>query len=329
VANGAVWIEEGREAWTDAVLDNGDDVDDPNEINEARSDFIRSQGFDTPLAWGESIAQAYRQFENELFTRWPAANSWITSGAPGTSQIGINFPDDTVFIEDNTSFGYEYEFFAQPTENWNIIINASQTQVLRSRVFGEEVNNVLDFIVGELSGPAGQVPLWGPEGQMGQERVAPFLGQLITNRALLGTPTGELREWKHNLITNYDFSEGVLSGFGIGGAIRLEDSQVIGFPPQYVDPVTGEVLPDGSRPDKALSVDLSNPFTDSSRETYDLWFKYKTKLTDRIDMRLQLNIYNVGDDKGTVPLFINPDGSVGTRGIRMGRSWALTSTFMF
>lgn len=329
VANGAVWIEEGRAAWTDAVLDNGDDIDDDNEINPDRSQFIRDQGFDSVIGWGESIASAYRDFESELFSTYPSALSWITRGAPGTSDIGINFPDDTVFIEDNESFGTEIEFVARPTNNWNIAINASKTEVLRSKVFGDEVNAALDLIVGALNGPAGQVPLWGPEGQQGSARVAPFLGQLITNRALLGTPTGELRKWKYNLITNYDFSEGALAGFGVGVGLRYEDSQVIGFPPIYVDPVTGETLPDASRPDKALSVDISQPFRDSSRTTGDLWLKYSRKLSDKIDWRIQLNIFNVADDKGTVPLFVNPDGTFGTLGIREGRSWQITNTFEF
>ena len=224
----------------------------------------------------------------------------------------------------------EFEFTARPTNNWNIAINASKTEVLRSRVFGDEVNEVLDFIVENLSaGKPGQVPRGNPESQLGRDRVAPFLGQLITNRALLGTPTGELRKWKYNLITNYDFTEGSLQGFGIGGGYRWEDSQVVGFPPVYVDPVTGEPLSDGSRPDKATTVDIDNPFKDSTREMFDLWFKFHTKLTDKIDWRIQLNIFNVADDKGTVPLWINPDGSFGTLGIREGRSWQLSNTFEF
>ena len=311
------------------MLDNGDEIDDPNEINADRSQFIRDQGFNSVLAWGQSITQAYRQFEDELFTRWPEANSWITRGGPGTNDIGINFPDDTVFIEDNESYGYEFELTARPTDNWNIAVNASKTEVLRSKVFGEEVNEVLDFIVENLNGPAGQIPLWGPEGQMGLTRTAPFLGQLITNRALLGTPTGELRKWKYNLITNYDFDEGTLAGFGIGGGIRYEDSQVIGFPPQYVDSVTGEPFSDRGPSGAALSVDLDNPYRDSSRTTFDLWLKYGMKLTDKIDWRIQLNIFNVGNDKGTVPLFVNPDGTFGTLGIRDGRSWRISNTFEF
>ncbi|MCB1124280.1 MAG: hypothetical protein KJT03_22200, partial [Verrucomicrobiae bacterium] len=330
VGSGVAWIEEGNVNWVNAFFDNDNGESEQYEVNAARTAFIQSQGYSSPQAWGQAIATAYRAFENELFTRWPATNSWITRGGPGTNDIGINFPDDTVFIEDNQSFGTEFEFTARPTDNWNIAINASKTEVLRSKVFGDEVNEVLDFIVENLSaGLPGQVPLWGPNGQLGRDRVAPFLGQLITNRALLGTPTGELRKWRYNLISSYDFTEGALAGFGVGVGVRYEDSQVIGYPPRYVDPITGETLPDRSRPDAALSVDISSPYRDSSRITYDTWFRYKTKLTDKIDWRIQLNIFNVADDWGTVPLHINPDGTVGTRGIRDGRSWQLSNTFEF
>jgi len=329
VSNGSVWIEQGRDVFTDAVLDNGDEIDDPNEINPTRSQEIRDAGFDDVFEWAQFVAADFRDFEAELFTRFPDARSWITGGEPGTDSLSINFPDDTVFIEDNASFGTEFEFFANPTDNWNLTVNASKTEVLRSKVFGDEVNEVLDFIVGRLSGPAGMVPLWGPEGQMLQARVAPFLGQLITNRALLGTPTGELRKWKVNVITNYDFTEGFLEGFGVGGAFRHEDDQVVGFPPILVDPVTGDRLDDRSRSDAALAVDIDRPFTDETRQTVDIWFKYKRKLTDQIDWRIQLNFFNVFNDRGTVPLFRNPDGTIGTRGIREGRSWQLTNTFEF
>lgn len=328
--SGVALIENRTTGWNeDLVLDNGDDVDDPGELSEARSDFIRAQGFNDPLAWGDSIAAAFRNMQETIFTRWPAANSWVTGGALGTDTFNIIFPDDTVFIEDNESFGTEIEFTARPTDNWNLAINAAKTEVLRTKVFSDAVNEVIDYIVGELSGPAGQVPMWGPEGTMLQGWVAPFSGELITNRALLGTPTGELRKWRINAISSYDFTEGALAGFGVGAGIRYEDSQVIGFPPRYVNPVTGEPYPDRGGADAALSVDIDNPYRDNDRWTYDLWLRYDTKLSDKINWRIQLNVFNVTDDHGTVPLWVNPDGAIATRGIREGRSWQLTNTFEF
>lgn len=301
IRNGVVPIERGDASRANAVLDNGDDVDDPGELSVARSEEIRDLGYTSAQDWLNDAASSFRAMEQELFSRWPATQSWITGGEPGTDFINVNFPDDTVFIEDNTSRGQEYEFLARPTPNWNILVNASRTEVLRSKVFGDEVNEVLDFIVGELSGPAGTVPLWGPGGQFTGTRVAPFLGQLITNRALLGTPTGELREWKLNVVTSYNFTDGPLDGFGVGLGYRYEDPQVIGFPPIYIDPVTGEPQ-DVPQPNSALSVDLDSPFEDDARHTYDLWLKYKTRLFDKVDWRIQLNVFNVADDEGTVPL---------------------------
>lgn len=327
IRNGVVRFEQGLSGWDTAVLDNGDGVDDPGELSEGRSAEIRAAGFNDVQSWGQAASSAFRNMQETLFSQWPSTQSWITGGEIGSDHINVNFPDDTVFTEDNKSSGVEFEFTARPTDNWNILVNVSQTEVLRSKVFQDDVNEVLDFIVAELNGIAGDVPLWGPGGQMGRVRVAPFLGQLITNRALLGTPTGEIREWKWNVVTNYDFDEGFLDGFGIGGAVRWEDSQVIGFPPIYVDPQTGAPVERSNT--AALSVDLDSPIRDESRTTYDLWLKYKLKVFDNIDWRLQLNIYNLFDDKGTTPLHINPDGSYGTEGIRFGRSWQISSTFEF
>ncbi len=204
--------------------------------------------------------------EDLFLNEYPVTQAWITGGAPGTDNISVIFPDDTVFIEDNESFGYEYEFTARPTPNWNIIVNISKTEVLRSRVFTEETNEVIDFIVNRVNGPAGDIAMWCPECNVIKDWVAPFIGQLVTNRALLGTPTGELRKWKGNLVTNYNFTDGILDGVGIGGAVRYDDSQVIGFPPIYVDPVTGNPITGATIPSNAaITVDLDRPYMDDDR----------------------------------------------------------------
>lgn len=70
-------------------------------------------------------------------------------------------------------------------------------------------------------------------------------------------------------------------------------------------------------------------FTDGDRHTFDLWASYSMPLTDSIDWRIQLNIFNAFGKNELVPLHINPDGSPGHLGIREGRSWAITNTFTF
>lgn len=337
-----VWSIETRFGpWSrNPALNNGDGVDDPDELGPSLSQRIRETGFDDAFGWGDSVAQAYRDFRQKLSTRWPTSDLWISDTHPQTNEPLINFPDDTVFVEDNTSFGTEFEFTARPVDNWNIRISASKTEALRSKVYGDQVRELIDFITDEVTGLPGQIPVLTPNGGnffrwpgddsefLAGTRALPFIAQLVTNRALLGTPTGELRKWKANIVSSYGFRAGFLSGIGIGAGVRYENSQVIGFPPIYVDPVTGERLT-GRRADEAITVDLDNPYRDDSRTTADLWLNYRRKLNDKIDWRIQLNVFNVFDDEGTVPLWINPDGTVGTRGIRFGRSWSLTNTFEF
>jgi hypothetical protein len=45
-----------------------------------------------------------------------------------------------------------------------------------------------------------------------------------------GSPVQELRRWRFNVVTNYDFRGERLKGFSIGGAARWQDRVAIGFP---------------------------------------------------------------------------------------------------
>jgi len=296
-------------------------------------------GFDSEADFRtQVVAPAFRELEDGLYNILDGvARPWFTDEdfSPGQqTRTSVSFPDDTVFTEDQSSFGLEFEFFAQPTENWNLTVNASKVTSVRDQIFSDDLNQVLDFIVEGMAGPAGNLPMWCAfcgtfNGNSIRDWIAPFTGQLISVRATEGASQPEIRKWRVNVITNYDFNEGFLDGFGAGVAFRYEDEATLGFQPIIVDSFTGERLDDPGTSGAALAVDLDQPFTDSARETFDVWLKYKRKLTDRIDWRIQLNFFNVFNDREAVPLFVNPDGSVGSRGIREGRSWQLTNTFEF
>jgi len=263
----------------------------PEDLDPLRRQQFEESGFDTVLEYGDFIAQEFRDFSAELFARFPAMNNLKVDPEwdPATTQERDNLilPLDSVFVEDNSSFGLEFDFTAQPTDNWNLTVNAAKVQALRSRIFSDQLNEVLDFFIEGMAGPAGSLPLWGPNGQQVRDRVAPLTGALASNRALLGTPTGELRKWRVNVINDYKFTEGLLDGFGVGGAFRHESSQTIGFQPILIDPATGNEVEPGF-PGAAVSVDPDRPFEDQARQTVDVWFKYRRKLTDRIDWRVEL-----------------------------------------
>ena len=92
---------------------------------------------------------------------------------------------------------------------------------------------------------------------------------------------------------------------------------VIGYRIQN-DPTTGEP-----------NFILDNPYPGPSESNLDLWLGYDMKLTDKIDWRIQLNVYNVGDDESLIPLTTQPDGTPAGYRISPTQIWRVTSTFKF
>lgn len=265
------------------------------------------------------VAPAWREFEARLWNEVPLARSWyLTEFQPGDRVApNILFPDNATLTENQVSSGYEFELTANPTDNWTIAINASQTEAVRDGVPSADFGEAVDIIIEGLKGtPAGEIPMWWNNGPNIVNTLDPFIGQLVLARALNGSVQPEIRKWRGNLITNYDFDEGALKGLGVGGAYRYEDGQIYSYQPIM-------------NSDGSTGVDLSTSYKDPNRDTFDFWISYRTKLTDKVDWRIQLNLRNVFGENELVPLHRNPDGSFGTMGIREGSSWTLSNTFTF
>ena len=143
-------------------------------------------------------------------------------------------------------------------------------------------------------------------------------GPIVQARALDGTVSNEQREWRFTGESTYQFREGALEGWGVGGAIRWEDEAATGYV-FSVDPETGAPLPDVNR-----------PYYDDGLFSGDLWFTYNTMIwDDKVDWRLQLNIRNLVGESGNIPVRTNPDGQVAVIRIPNPRTVYLSSTFKF
>ncbi len=255
----------------------------------------------------ELAPQAYQDvFNYELLT------------VNGIRQLEYTSPGNVVATTDFVSDGMEIEGVFSPTPNWRIMFNVSQQQTVRSntaRAFSELL---------EL-----RQPVWDRVADFWQDdRLNIKIGDnakrriLDPTRAILlldGSPAPEQREWRANLITNYDFSdEGALKGFGIGGAYRWEDSVAIGFPTTFDDELQDDVL------------DVQNPYFGGIEDNIDFWISYQRPIfDDKVDWKLQLNIRNLLDDEDLIPVARDPDLTyVGMR-IQPGRTFTLSSRFEF
>jgi outer membrane receptor protein involved in Fe transport len=223
---------------------------------------------------------------------------------------------------DTQSRGYEFELTANPTPDWRLAFNASETTAIRTNVGGPVLDDLVAYMDKVMAGPSGDLVRFNSDYSAPNElRMdwTPWRGQYTLLKLQEKTSASELRKWRYNLVSNYHFSHGMLKGFGVGGGYRWQDKVVIGYP----------VVPDLKDATKT-SFDLTKPYYGPSEDAVDLWLSYERKITNRIGWRVQLNVYNVGKNDKLIPISVQPDGKTwASARIAPVQEWMLTNTFSF
>ena len=135
-----------------------------------------------------------------------------------------------------------------------------------------------------------------------------------------GRVNPQLSEWHWATVANYTFDQGFLDGFSIGGAMRWNAEQVIGYN------VT-KVTIDGQEVD---SSDLDSPYYGDSDLFTDIWFGYRRQLFEgKLNWKIQLNVRNFGNDADLDEVATHLDGSYARYRIVPESSWFITNTFDF
>lgn len=148
--------------------------------------------------------------------------------------------------------------------------------------------------------------------------------QLALDRDLQGQSVQGQRKYRWSFLTSYNFTEGLLKGFTLGGSQRWEDAAVIG----YYGKASGVNVYNG-QPVMDIS-DVTRPIKDEGNYYTDFWVSYRTKiLKDRVGLKVQLNISNVFESGGLRPVAVNYDGSPYAFRIIDPRQYTLTTTFDF
>ena len=323
-ATTAVDVVQGR-ALEDAAI---------TRWNEAQA-WLTEKGFFS--AWGfqpQSLSVLTDRTTYENAAGGPLAMDPAPQFAPDPASISAyvaTAPQGFTVAADTQSEGYEFEFTANPLPNWRIAFNAAKATATRSNVGGPELAEYVEYIdnllatpIGEYNGvtyTVGNMPQFGNPGLSLVANVwNPWRGNYTLLKQQENADAPEIRKWRYTAVTNYTFREGFLKGFGVGASYRWLDKVVIGYP---------VVIPDPARPAVA-EFDLSKPYYGPSEDALDVWLSYQRKLTDKIDWKIQLNVYNVGKGDDLIPISIQPDGQTwaGAR-IAPAQEWMLTNTFMF
>ena len=272
--------------------------------------------------------------------------STINEFLAGTAVVSTSTPGirDT---EDVTAEGVELEVVYNVTPAWRLALNVARQEAVISnlapgseaaireaeRVYGLSIPGT-NVLIGDL--PALGLSSYDPSASgrarfgsafansnaetLAEQLRRQFSVPLNTAQSQEGRQSDELRKWRVNLITNYDFREGSLNGLGVGGAIRYQSKSVIGYP--YIDA-------DGNG---TLDVaDVTRPYYDQAQTDYDVWFSYRMPFFREYGRwKLQLNVRNVfSNSDDFIPVRAQPDGQVAAVRMAPQRTFNLSSTFEF
>ncbi len=225
-------------------------------------------------------------------------------------QINGISPNGTI---DNTSKGWEVELNYRPTPNWNIQLNASKTDAFRESL-GQPMLDFIGTQWAKMQGPAGDLRLWwGGDNTLRRYYEDNIISAVEFQNESIGFQVPELRPWRTSLITNYSFEGDKFKGVNVGGAMRYQDKQILGY---------------GLKDDNS-GLSVNNPIYGEDETHFDLWLGYERAITDKVDWRIQFNVRNAFEDVGLVPISANPDGSYAAQRIAEGQSWSVTNTFRF
>jgi len=255
-------------------------------------------------------------------------------------------------VSDFQAEGMEVEGVWNPTSNWTMIFNVAQQKAIKTNVLKSYIKYYAirepqwlkmspDNQTGLLSRPNTYKRYDDLNGNGSPDPGEPSKANFIFNQTratqwskLLretlreGALLDEVREWRANVVTNYDFdADSALRGWSVGGAFRWQDEVGVGFTNGILTPGDAD-LPAGL--DTIAVSDVTQPLFGPTEQNLDLWVKHTRKIfNDKVDWRIQLNIRNALNNDDLIITNMSGDGLPSGIRIMNPINFRLTSTFSF
>ncbi len=269
-------------------------------------------------AWGFTPQDVPVNLDRTAYEASPAANA--PANTAGVFAYVATPPPGFTITSDTESKGYEFEFTANPTQNWRMSFNASQTWATRRNVGGQMIDDYVAYLDSKLTNPDGSLTPAGAMPQFGNTTLnlyanvyGPWRSNYVQVKSQEGAAVPEIRKWRYTFVTNYTFRQGFLKNVGVGGSYRWQDKVVIGYPTK-----AGGLF------------DFSKPYRGPAEDAVDLWASYEHKLSEKIGWKIQLNVRNAIARDGVIPISIEPDGRTwASVKIKPNQEWFVTNTFSF
>jgi hypothetical protein len=283
------------------------------------------------------LASSPSRAANTPFNRWRdpvwnVANRYRTltgvDDYPGAGTGGFRERGRCCYwvMSDNTSTGEEVSINVRPIDGLNIRFTYTDREAVESNIgniWFQWIDERLEDSWTKFSVPEGGVgnprdldgdgeigtwtwdTAWYNDNNDGDQTLAEYFQDVTLNgpigatliQALDGKKNEFDRARSANLNIGYRFSEGVLNGFNVGGAVRWRDAPTVGYE---------EILVSGVE-----SPNLDRPLSGAIDMTYDLSIGYrgKIKLFGDRNYRIQGTVRNLFDDGPTFPVIKSVDGN--------------------
>lgn len=219
----------------------------------------------------------------------------------------------------------EYEAIWNPTPSWRLAVNVAKNEAVKANVAVDELDFSNQWMANLTSMYGGALAKGWVLPPTQNNPLLPFfqtnnLPPIQTANRLSGTKAPEIRKWRANVITRYEFRRGFLKGASIGGTMRWQDKIAIGYP--YILQANNQNV-----------ADLAHPYMGPTEMQIDLSLSYRLQrfpfLGKDGNWTIGLNVYNVNAKDEVIPIASNPDGTYGTFRIPPNRVWSVTNTFRF
>jgi hypothetical protein len=306
--------------WATVLAMNAVRIKEKDPANTWKWDA--TQGTGNQDAFDAGSAAVFDAYENNAVFR-KFMDSWgFSDNLESEVSASSDVPNGVSATTDTHSQGIEFELGARPTPNWNVSINVSKTHAQQNNI-GGSLKEWIEAVESLATGAAGDMRVWwaGDTSTMRTLWNQNVASQYALLKALENTDVAELRPWRFNVVSGYNFSRGPLKGVNVGGSYRWEGREVVGF---HVKSQTNS--------DTGLTeyvYNTSRPYYGPTEDHVDLWLGYSHKLTRKIDWRIQLNIRDVLASKKLIPVSVEPDGTVAAYRIPELTSWQITNTLTF
>lgn len=219
--------------------------------------------------------------------------------------------------------GTEIDITGQITTNWNISLNIAQQETIRSNTAPSAAPVAFQIEQNIIDQGFANLPTGGNFDANSQTYLESYQSNVTAPiRSALaqdGRVSDEQREWRVNLVTRYDFREGILDGLSAGCALRWQDNIALGYP--LLLNQDGNQVPN-----------LDNPFMGPTELNGDLFIRYVRPIFDgKAIWSIQFNAKNLyrKNSDSDIPVSINPDGSLAIIRIPNERQFLLTNTIRF